>query len=75
MFYEGGGQPLGELVGRDCRALSVVVGPEGGFEQEEVGRLVQNGAKTATLGRRILRCETAPLAALAVLMHLTGNLE
>ena len=75
VLYEGGGQPLGELIGRDCRALSIVVGPEGGFEKEEVDRLLQNGARAATLGKRILRCETAPLAALAVLMHLTGNLE
>ena len=75
VFYEGGGQPLGELIGRDCRTLSIVVGPEGGFEKEEVDRLLQNGARAATLGKRILRCETAPLAAMAVLMHLTGNLE
>ena len=75
LFYEGGGRPLGELVGRDCRRLSIVVGPEGGFEKEEVTRLLRNGAEAATLGKRILRCETAPLAALSVIMHLTGNLE
>ena len=75
VFYEGGGRPLGELVGRDCRRLSIVVGPEGGFEKEEVTRLLRNGAEAATLGKRILRCETAPLAALSVIMHLTGNLE
>ena len=75
VFYEGGGRPLGELVGRDCRHLSIVVGPEGGFEKEEVTRLLRNGAEAATLGKRILRCETAPLAALSVIMHLTGNLE
>lgn len=43
VFYEGGGRPLGELVGRDCRRLSIVVGPEGGFEKEEVTRLLRNG--------------------------------
>ncbi len=75
VLYEGGGRPLGDLVGRDCRHLSIVVGPEGGFEKGEVECLLQNGAKAATLGKRILRCETAPLAALAVIMHLTGNLE
>lgn len=75
VFYEGGGRPLGELVEQDCRRLSIVVGPEGGFEKEEVDRLLQNGARAVTLGKRILRCETAPLAALSVIMHLTGNLE
>lgn len=75
VFYEGGGRPLRELADRSCRRLSIVVGPEGGFEKAEVDRLTGDGAEAATLGKRILRCETAPLAALAVLMHLTGNLE
>ena len=75
LLYEGGGRPLGELVRRDCRRLSIVVGPEGGFEKGEVECLLQKGVQAATLGKRILRCETAPLAALAVIMHLTGNLE
>ncbi len=74
-FYEGGGLPLAELVGRDTRRLAVVVGPEGGFEPSEIEDLRALGAQVATLGPRILRCETAPLAALAVIMALTGNME
>lgn len=75
LLYEGGGQPLSELVNRDTRTLSIVVGPEGGFESGEVEALRERGGRVATLGKRILRCETAPLAALAVIMQLTGNLE
>ena len=75
MFYEGGGRPLAELVGRQTRRLAIVVGPEGGFEPAEIEELRALGAETATLGPRILRCETAPLAALAVIMALTGNME
>ena len=75
VFYEGGGQPLSGLVGRETRALSIVVGPEGGFEGAEITALRERGAQVATLGKRILRCETAPLAALAVIMQLTGNLD
>lgn len=75
VFYEGGGQPLSGLVNQATRSLSIVVGPEGGFETGEVELLREQGAHIVTLGKRILRCETAPLAALAVIMHLTGNLE
>lgn len=75
VFYEGGGRPLAELVGRQTRRLAIVVGPEGGFEPAEIEELRALGAETATLGPRILRCETAPLAALAVIMALTGNME
>ena len=49
--------------------------PEGGFAAEEAQAAAQAGAKTVGLGPRILRCETAPLAALSAIMTLTGNLE
>ena len=74
-FYEGGGSPLSALVGREIRRLAVVVGPEGGFEPSEIVQLREIGARVATLGPRILRCETAPLAALSVIMAMTGNME
>lgn len=45
--------------------LVLVVGPEGGLEDEEVRRLVAAGAREASLGPRVLRFETAALAALA----------
>lgn len=75
LFYEGGGEPLTRLVSPDTSHLAVVIGPEGGFEPQEVAELQALGAHLATLGPRILRCETAPVAALAVLMALTGNME
>ena len=73
--YEGGGEPFATLAGRDTAAVSLVIGPEGGIDPAEIRRLTEGGARIATLGRRILRCETAPLAALAVLMAVTGNME
>ena len=45
------------------------------FEQEEIDLLCENGIKVATLGKRILRAQTAPIAALCAAMLLTGNLE
>lgn len=75
VFYEGGGAPLRELVSPDMRELSILVGPEGGFEKEEVEAVLAAGGRAATLGKRILRCETAPVAALSALMLLSGNME
>ena len=73
-FYEGGGEPLDRLLTGEEPALSLFVGPEGGIAPEELAAMQAAGAEVATLGPRILRCETAPVAALAVVMSLTGNM-
>lgn len=75
LCYEGGGQPIGQLVSREDTTLSLVVGPEGGFDPAEVAAVTAHGGRIATLGPRILRCETAPIAALAVVMERSGNME
>ena len=50
------------------QSVGIFIGPEGGFEQEEVEEAVTQGAKPVTLGRRILRTETAGMAMLSILM-------
>ena len=75
LCYDGGGAPIGELVTPADTAFSLVVGPEGGFDPGEVAAVTAAGGRIATLGPRILRCETAPLAALAVLMERSGNMR
>ena len=75
VFYEGGGRRMADLVSGESRRIAIVVGPEGGFDPSEIEELTKQGALTATLGPRILRCETAPIAALAVIMSLTGNMD
>lgn len=50
------------------QSVGVFIGPEGGFREAEVELAVSYGAKPITLGKRILRTETAGLAALSVLM-------
>ena len=75
VFYEGGGEPLRNLINQEVKSVSIYIGPEGGFEKEEVDLLMQSGAKCATLGKRILRTQTAPVAALSAIMLLTNNLE
>lgn len=50
------------------QSVGIFIGPEGGFEQSEVEEAVEMGVTPITLGRRILRTETAGLAVLAILM-------
>lgn len=54
---------------RPGQDIGVFIGPEGGFEEEEVEKAVQSGAHSVTLGKRILRTETAGLAMLSILMY------
>jgi len=55
-------------------AVSLFIGPEGGFSQEEVEVARKHGAAVVTLGRRILRSETAGIVAAALVMHELGEL-
>lgn len=50
------------------RGIAVVIGPEGGFDEDEINRLTAMKISPVTLGRRILRTETAGLAVLSNLM-------
>ena len=75
LFYEGGGKPLKALINKGIKSISVYIGPEGGFEKNEVELILSNGGEVATLGKRILRTQTAPVAAAAAIMLLTENLE
>ena len=59
---------------RGQRDLAVVIGPEGGISPEEIDALTARGALPVTLGKRILRTETAGLAALASILTLTGDM-
>ena len=52
---------------------SILTGPEGGLEAAEVEQASQAGLQVCTLGKRILRCETAPLCALAAIMYDSGE--
>jgi 16S rRNA (uracil1498-N3)-methyltransferase len=54
-------------------SVGIFIGPEGGFEQEEVQAAIEAGARSITLGKRILRTETAGLTTLSVLMFHLEN--
>ena len=53
---------------KEKESIGVFIGPEGGFAEEEVEKAKEQGAKCITLGKRILRTETAALTALSILM-------
>lgn len=53
--------------------ISLLSGPEGGFEGSEISQAMDAGLQVCTLGIRILRCETAPLCALSAVMYDSGE--
>ncbi|HQA48373.1 MAG TPA: RsmE family RNA methyltransferase, partial [Bacillota bacterium] len=71
-----GGLPIGHIPGKagDYGSIAIMVGPEGGFDDDEVKRAVQRGITVVNMGPRILRTETAGIAAAAVLMYRFGDL-
>lgn len=52
------------------QSVGIFIGPEGGFEEEEVSMAIEAGAIPLTLGKRILRTETAGMALISVLAYL-----
>lgn len=54
-------------------SVSILTGPEGGWEESEVAQASAAGLNICTLGTRILRCETAPLCALSAVMYDSGE--
>ncbi|MDR0903151.1 MAG: 16S rRNA (uracil(1498)-N(3))-methyltransferase [Ruminococcus sp.] len=58
----------------NVKNAALITGAEGGFELSEAERILTAGAKSITLGSRILRCETAPISAAAIIFHLSGDI-
>ncbi|MEA4898742.1 16S rRNA (uracil(1498)-N(3))-methyltransferase [Bacillota bacterium Meth-B3] len=58
----------------DARDLGLLIGPEGGIERAEAERVLAAGGIAITLGPRILRCETAAIACVALLQQLWGDI-
>ena len=58
----------GALEGKQYESVGIFIGPEGGFSEEEADKAKENGAIPVTLGKRILRTETAGPAVLSMLL-------
>lgn len=73
-FYENESRhTLTEALSAPFSSLSLMTGPEGGFSTEEAEAAQAAGLEVCTLGKRILRCETAPLCALSAVMYAAGE--
>lgn len=68
LFYEADGVPLKRLL-QQPKSVAIFIGPEGGFEDDEVKLAVETGASICSLGSRILRTETAAIVASALTIY------
>lgn len=60
----------------NCKSVGIVIGPEGGFEDSEVDLALNAGGVTVSLGKRILRTETAAITAVSMCMlHIEMNTD
>ena len=57
------------------KKIALIIGSEGGFAPEEVQKIVSKGGQVVSLGKRILRCETAAIIASALVMYEMGDLQ
>ncbi len=73
-FYECGGKPLAQCLGKET-SIALITGAEGGFTPAEAAAAMAAGCLPVGLGPRILRSETAAMAALAAVMALKGELQ
>lgn len=78
LFWEGASQALtprrASQVSSEVRSVLVMLGPEGGFSEQEAAAAEASGFWLAKLGPRILRAETAAVAACAVVQYIFGDL-
>lgn len=73
LFYERASKPLSGMIGAGLGSIAIMTGSEGGFSEDEASFAEENGVLAASLGARILRCETAPLAAISAINYATGE--
>ncbi|HOJ45315.1 MAG TPA: RsmE family RNA methyltransferase [Bacilli bacterium] len=67
--YEVGKQPV-DVCLNAFKNIAILVGPEGGFDKTEIESAIANGYQPISLGRNILRSETAAIAALAMIGYI-----
>ena len=53
--------------------IAVIIGPEGGIDKKEIDDIIKFGGKCVTLGKRILRTETAPIVLTSIIMYELGG--
>ncbi|MBQ8444642.1 MAG: 16S rRNA (uracil(1498)-N(3))-methyltransferase [Clostridia bacterium] len=71
--YENEEQPFNAKILECKQNIAVIVGNEAGFSEEEAKAIQEKGVQSISLGKRILRCDTAVVATLALVSILSGN--
>ena len=83
IFWEDGGTSFNEAVKKISVSpdppftgspVHLLIGPEGGFTHEEVALAQEKGFQVVSLGKRILRAETAALSAVTLVQFLVGDM-
>jgi 16S rRNA (uracil1498-N3)-methyltransferase len=76
IFWEGEPTLLRAIAGQidPHKGITLLIGPEGGFSEEEVAAAQKQGFIVAGLGQRVLRAETATLSVLSIIQHRFGDL-
>ena len=59
---------------KDYNTITILLGPEGGITEDEIDMAREKGWRTVSLGKQVLRAETATLSALSIVQHLAGNM-
>lgn len=76
LAYENEESPLkAKITGRQFADVGVIIGPEGGFEEQEAGWLADAGAVPCSLGKLTLRAETAAVAAVTMILYETTEIK
>lgn len=74
--YEEEEQSIKEILQKkEIQSVNIIIGPEGGFDQEEINNLREKGVISVSIGNRILRAETAALSLLTILQYEKGDLN
>ena len=63
-------KPLEEYLNKELKSILFIIGPEGGFSKKEEDFLIENGFKATTLGKRVLRVETAAIYVASIINYI-----
>lgn len=72
--YEHGGVKVKDIIKASDKSIAVFIGSEGGFSEDEIATLKDNGVVSVSLGELILRCETASITAITLIRSALGDM-
>ena len=73
MLHHRGDKTLSAIKEKNISSVSLLVGPEGGPTEEEIQASIHKNFEQLTLGPRVLRTETAPVAAISIIQSIWGD--